>query len=71
MNGDFRVQMSRTRVEKLQRMLPTETVGIDNILEGKSADADKRLKERLPRALLCSYSHIFLSVKVWINLDEL
>ena len=40
--------MSRTRVEKLQRMLPTETVGIDNILEGKSADADKHLKERLP-----------------------
>ena len=29
-------------------MLPTETVGIDNILEGKSADADKHLKERLP-----------------------
>jgi hypothetical protein len=29
-------------------MLPTEVVGIANILEGKSADADKRLKERLP-----------------------
>jgi hypothetical protein len=47
-NGDFRVQMSRTRVEKPQRILPTEAVGIANILEGKSADADKRLKERLP-----------------------
>ena len=40
--------MSRTRVEKPQRILPTEAVGIANILEGKSADADKRLKERLP-----------------------
>ena len=47
--GDFRVQMNRTvRVEKLQRMLPTEAVGIANISKAKSTDADKRLKECLP-----------------------
>ena len=40
--------MNRTSVEKLQRMLPTEAVRIANSQEGKSADADKRLKERLP-----------------------
>src|SRR4030042_777292 len=44
----FRVQMSRTRVEKLQKLLPTEAVGIANIFEDKNADADKHLKERLP-----------------------
>jgi hypothetical protein len=37
--------MSGTRVEKL---LPTEAVRIENILEGKNADADKYLKEPLP-----------------------
>jgi len=47
-NGDFRVQMSRTRVEKPQKLLPTEAGRIENILEGKNADADRRLKERLP-----------------------
>jgi len=40
--------MSRTRVEKLQKLLPTEAVGIANIFEDKNADADKHLKERLP-----------------------
>ena len=40
--------MSRTRVEKLQKLLPTEAVGIANIFEGKNADADKHLKEHLP-----------------------
>ena len=45
--------MNRTKVEKPQKMLPTGAVGIGSILEGKSADADKRLKERLPRARCC------------------
>jgi hypothetical protein len=40
--------MSLTRVKKLQKLLPTEAVGIANILEGKNADADKHLKELLP-----------------------
>ena len=40
--------MSRTRVERTQKMLPTEEVGIANILEGENADADEHLKERLP-----------------------
>ncbi len=40
--------MSRTRIEKLQKLLPTEAVGIADILEGKNADANKHLKERLP-----------------------
>ncbi len=40
--------MSRTRVLKLQKPLPVEVVGISNTLEGKNADADKNLKERLP-----------------------
>ena len=40
--------MSRIRVEKTQRLLPTETAGIANTLEGKNANADNPLKERLP-----------------------
>ena len=40
--------MSRTRIEKLQKLLPTEVAGIANILEGKNAVADKNLKEHLP-----------------------
>ena len=40
--------MSRTRIEKLQKLLPTEPVGIDNILDSEFADADYLLKERLP-----------------------
>jgi hypothetical protein len=40
--------MSRTIVEKLQKLLPTEVTGIANILEGKNAVADKNLKEHLP-----------------------
>ena len=47
-NGDFQIQMSRSRVEKLQRLLPTEEVEIANILDENTALADKRLKERLP-----------------------
>lgn len=47
-NGDFRVHMSTTRFLKIQKMLPTEAVGIANILERENADADKHLKERLP-----------------------
>jgi hypothetical protein len=37
--------MNLTIVKKL---LPTEAVGIAKMLEGKNADADKHLKERLP-----------------------
>jgi hypothetical protein len=40
--------MSRTRVERTQKLLPTEEMGIANILECENADADKHLKERLP-----------------------
>ena len=40
--------MNRTRVEKLQRMLPTEEIEIANVVEGKNAIVDKHLKERLP-----------------------
>jgi len=40
--------VSRTRVEKLQKLLPTAEVGIGKILESNKADANKRLKERLP-----------------------
>ena len=40
--------MSRTKVEKLQKLLPTEAEEVANILEGVNAHADKHLKERLP-----------------------
>ena len=40
--------MSRTRFEKLQRLLPTEARGVANILEDGIADSDNYLKERLP-----------------------
>jgi hypothetical protein len=45
-DGDFQVQMSRNRIEKLQNPLSTEAVGIANIPEGN--DTEKHLKERLP-----------------------
>jgi hypothetical protein len=47
-NGDFQVQMSRTRFERLQRLLPIEAGGVANSLEGDTAAADNYLKERLP-----------------------
>lgn len=40
--------MSRIRVERTQKLLPTEAVGIANILEGGIADVDNYLKGRLP-----------------------
>ncbi|MGA3290130.1 MAG: hypothetical protein ABSD42_07835 [Candidatus Bathyarchaeia archaeon] len=41
--------MKRTRVEKLQKLLPTEIARIAHILEDQNnANADKQLKERLP-----------------------
>jgi hypothetical protein len=40
--------MSRTGVERIQKLLPTEAAGIANILECKNANADRYLKERLP-----------------------
>ncbi len=40
--------MKRTRVEKLQKMLPSKSVVIAKNIKGNGADADKRLKERLP-----------------------
>ncbi|MGD0644737.1 MAG: hypothetical protein ABSA75_07520 [Candidatus Bathyarchaeia archaeon] len=40
--------MNRTRIEKLQKPVTTETTGIANIIEDNNADADKHLKERLP-----------------------
>lgn len=39
--------MSRIRVEKIQRLLPTEAIGIATS-EGKNANTDNHLKERLP-----------------------
>jgi hypothetical protein len=47
-NGDFQVQMSRTKVEKLQKLLSTKEVEIANILDDNTTLADKRLKKRLP-----------------------
>ena len=40
--------MSRTRFERLQRLLPIEASGVANDLEGDIAVADNYLKERLP-----------------------
>lgn len=40
--------MDRTRVKDLQRVLPPEANEIENILEGKNANADSYSKERLP-----------------------
>jgi hypothetical protein len=40
--------MNRTRIEKLQKPLTTETTRIPNILEDNNADTDEHLKERLP-----------------------
>jgi len=40
--------MSRYRVEKPQKLLPTEAVGIADVLAVKIADADRQFKERLP-----------------------
>jgi hypothetical protein len=48
MNGDLRGKMSRTKVEKLQKLLPNEAVGIAKSLEGKDAKSDKNLNGRLP-----------------------
>jgi hypothetical protein len=47
-NGDFRVQMKQTRVEKLLKLLPSDAAVIAKNLAGNNADADKQLKERLP-----------------------
>ena len=40
--------MSKTRFEKLQRLLPTEAMRGANFLEGNLAQSDNYLKERLP-----------------------
>lgn len=40
--------MSRTRVKRIQKLLPIEETGIATILDGKPAIADARLKEGLP-----------------------
>ena len=40
--------MSRTRVKRIQKLLPIEETGIATILDGKPATADARLKEGLP-----------------------
>ena len=40
--------MSKTRFEKLQRLLPTEVRRVANILEGNIAQSDNYLRERLP-----------------------
>jgi hypothetical protein len=46
-NGDFQVPMTQTRIEKL-KLLPTEAVRIADTLEGKNANLDMQLKERMP-----------------------
>ena len=48
MSGDLRVKMSQTKVEKLQKLLPNEAVGIAKLLGGKNAKSDKHLNGRLP-----------------------
>ena len=40
--------MKRNRVEKLQKLLPTEAAVIAENIGDNIADADKHLKERLP-----------------------
>ena len=40
--------MSKTRFEKLQRLLPAEVRRVANIIEGNIAQSDNYLKERLP-----------------------
>jgi hypothetical protein len=40
--------MSRSRVGSPLRLLPTENIGIANILDGEDAEADKHLKGSLP-----------------------
>ena len=48
MNGDFKVQVIRSKVEKLQKLLPIEEKEIAGSPEGNNAPSDKHLKERLP-----------------------
>jgi hypothetical protein len=48
MFGDLRVKMSRTKVEKLQKLMPNEAAGIAKPLEGKNAKSDKHLNGSLP-----------------------
>ena len=40
--------MSQTKVEKNQKLLPTEVMDAARTLEEKNADGDGRLEERLP-----------------------
>jgi hypothetical protein len=40
--------MSRTRVKRTQKLLPTNKIGTTSILEDKSAEEDMRFKEGLP-----------------------
>jgi hypothetical protein len=35
-------------VKRTQKLLPTKEIGLDNILEDKSAEVDERFKEGLP-----------------------
>ena len=40
--------MSGNSVKRIQKLLPTEEIGQDSVLEGKFAEADEHLKEGLP-----------------------
>lgn len=40
--------MSRSKVERIQKLLATESTIIANVLENKNANSDWDLKERLP-----------------------
>lgn len=40
--------MNRNRVKRIQKLLSIEEIGIANILGGKSAEVDERLKGGLP-----------------------
>ena len=40
--------MTQTRIEKTQKLLPTEAVRIANMVEARGPDTDVLLKERLP-----------------------
>jgi hypothetical protein len=40
--------MSRTKVKRIQKLLPTEDIGISSIVAGTSALDDRRFKEGLP-----------------------
>ena len=46
-NGDYKLPMTQSRIEELQKLSPNEAVRIASVLEDRAADADIHLKEQL------------------------